>query len=69
MPNEFIQVKNQIIPSPVTIDNGGFVANAGIKVLNALIKETAMAALAQHTETKYPHATKNPAKSPKPLRE
>ena len=52
MPKELIQVKNQIVPKPVTIANNEFEANAGMKVLKALIKETVIAALVHHTETK-----------------
>ena len=52
MPKELIQVKNQIVERPVRIANKEFVANAGMKVLKALIKETVIAALVHHTETK-----------------
>jgi hypothetical protein len=52
MPKELIQVKNQIVAKPVTIANTELVAKAGMKVLKALIKETVMAALVHHTETK-----------------
>ena len=52
IPNELIQVKNQIVAKPVKAANKLFVANAGIKVLRALINETVIAALVHHTETK-----------------
>jgi hypothetical protein len=52
IPNEFTQVKNQMVVKPVMMASVAFVANAGIKVLNALIKETVIAALVHHTETK-----------------
>jgi hypothetical protein len=51
MPKELIQVKNQMVASPVTMAKNEFVANAGIKVLIALIKETVIAALVHHTDT------------------
>ena len=52
MPKELIQVKNQIVAKPVTMAKTEFVAKAGIKVLRALIKETVIAALVHHTDTK-----------------
>ena len=63
-PNVLIHVNIQIVDSPVNTANKELVASAGMKVLNALIKETVMAALVHQTEIRYPHATKNPAKSP-----
>ena len=67
MPKELIQVKNQIVVRPVKIARSELVANAGMKVLKALIKETVIAALVHHVETKYPQATRKPAKSPSPF--
>ena len=52
IPKELIQVKNQIVASPVTIAKLVLLAKAGIKVLRALTKETVMAALVHQTETK-----------------
>ena len=52
IPNELIQVKNHIVAKPVNAANKLLVANAGMKVLKALIKETVIAALVHHTETK-----------------
>ena len=52
IPKEFTQVKNQIVDKPVMMASVALVANAGMKVLNALIKETVIAALVHHTETK-----------------
>ena len=52
IPKELIQVKNQIVVRPVKIARSELVANAGMKVLKALIKETVIAALVHHTETK-----------------
>ena len=52
MPKELIQVKNQIVAKPVAMANNELVANAGIKVLRALINETVIAALVHHTDTK-----------------
>ena len=56
-----------MVPNPVTTANKALLAKAGINVLIALIKETVIAALVHHTETKYPHATRKPAKSPNPF--
>jgi hypothetical protein len=52
MPKELIQVKNQMVASPVTMAKNEFVAKAGIKVLIALTNETVIAALVHHTENK-----------------
>ena len=52
MPKELIQVKNQIVAKPVAMANNELVANAGIKVLRALINETVIAVLVHHTDTK-----------------
>ena len=52
IPNEFTQVKIQIVTRPAITATNGLVAKIGMNALNALIKETAIAALVNHTETK-----------------
>ena len=41
-----------MVAKPMMMASVALVANAGMKVLNALIKETVIAALVHHTETK-----------------
>ena len=52
MPSVLTHVNNQIVASPAKAASKAFVANAGINVLIALIKETVIAALVHQTETK-----------------
>ena len=66
-PFVLIQVKNQIANKPALTAAIALLASTGKKVLKALIKETAIAALVHQSEIQYPQATKKPAKSPSPF--
>ena len=64
IPNVFIHVSNQILESAVTTAAMALVPNIGTNKLIAPTKETAIVALVAKVEIRYPHATRNPGKSP-----
>jgi len=55
---ELIQVKNQIMPSPVTIETMADSPKTGKNTARYPTAATVIAAFAHQIETQYPHATK-----------
>jgi hypothetical protein len=64
----FTQVRIQMALRPVKTATHAFLDRIGKKLLMDPTRDTVMAALDDQQEIQYPHATRNPAKSPKPLR-